>query len=605
MKRTYNIFRVLFLSVLLGGAAVSCDDMLDMESGYVIHDPNHLNSSADTVNTVVGILNKLQAIADRTNLLGEVRGDLVTLTDYASKDLHQLADFTIDDKNVYNNPRDYYAIINNCNYFLAYADTGLTDNRNKKIFEREYAAVKSIRAWTYLQLVLNYGRVPFVVEPILDEEAGLKDYPYYELPQICDYFINDLAPYVEVDLPDYQYVDGRIDPHLCFFPAYVVLGDLYLWRGAFGNTNDYKEAARAYYKWITTERSYKSNLYTRTYRSEWDAELVKNGRYSASSNYSMYFYGNTYSSEAQTVIPMDSAANMGYFSQLRSLYNTPEDENGHPYSMYSIGVSPRMKEVSREQTYCGTYSDGQRTVVFYPNLPENMESYTGDLRLPFAYRSGSSNSQGNMISTQALAKHQGRDVRIYRRSTIYLRMAEALNLAGYPRFAYAILATGVNNDTIAKRVLPYCNREDSAYVEEFNFRPDLFVIEGNSVNTLGIHSRGCGASQYNKDYRYPAYPVALPEEHTEADSLAWVAAALEYERARVDDMVMTEDVLELCFEGTRFYDLMRVALRRNDPSYLAKAVSRRAGADKPDAKLEGLLSDKRNWYMKWNNEVGY
>ncbi|MCM1107756.1 MAG: RagB/SusD family nutrient uptake outer membrane protein [Clostridium sp.] len=597
MKRTYNIFRMLVLSCLVGGAAVSCDDMLDMESGYVITDPNHLNSAADTVNTVLGILNKLQAIADRTNLLGEVRGDLVTLTDYASKDLHQMAEFAMDDENSYNNPRDYYAVINNCNYFLAYADTSLTDNRNNKVFEREYAAVKSIRAWTYLQLVLNYGRVPFVVEPILDETAALRDYPYYELPQICDYFIADLEPYKAVDLPDYQYVDGRYDPHKCFFPIPVVLGDLYLWRGATGGVEDYKQAALSYYDWIVTERSYKDILVTNTYKAQWDAERLKNNQYATVSSYGGYFF----SGENVSGIPMDSAANMGYFSQLRMLYNSMEDNSYN----YSVGVSQRMKDISREQVYCGTYSDGRNIVVVYPNLPDDMDRFAGDLRLWSVYSYGQASMQTGITDMQMISKHSGRDVNVYRRSTIYLRMAEALNQAGYPRFAYAFLSTGVNNDTIARRVLPYCSKADSTFVEQFNFRTDQFVIEGSSPNTLGIHSRGCGETVYNKHYVYPAYPVALPEEHTEADSLEWVAKAREYEMDQVDNLLITEDALELCFEGTRFYDLMRVALRRNDPSYLAKAVSRRAGAEKPDAKLEGLLSDKRNWYMKWNNEVGY
>ncbi len=604
MKRAYHTFRILLLSALLGGAAASCDDMLDMESGYVLNDPNHLNSAADTVNTVLGILNKLQVIADRTNLLGEVRGDLVTLTDYASRDLHQMADFAMDDKNSYNNPRDYYAVINNCNYFLAYADTALTDNRNKKIFEREYAAVKSIRAWTYLQLVLNYGRVPFVTEPILDEAAGLKDYPLYELPQVCDYFIEDLTPYENVDLPDYRYVDGRVDPHLCFFPVSVVLGDLYLWRGATGGVNDYRQAALSYYNWIVAEREgYKTQLTTSNYKNSWDSERLKNGKYALTSSYAAYFYGaESYGGEYQTIIPMDSAANMGCFSRLRALYNSMPDNSYH----HSIGISPRMKEISREQIYCGTYNDGTQTVTVYPGvLPEDMEDYAGDLRLPLMYTAGNMSSQGTTISLQMLDKHQGRDVRIYRRSTIYLRMAEALNQAGYPRFAYAILSTGVNNDTIKGRVLPYCNAEDSAFVNRFNFRTDLFRIEGNNANTLGIHSRGCGETQFNKYYQYPAYPVALPEEYTEADSLEWVAAARDYEVARLDEMLVTEDALELCFEGTRFYDLMRVALRRNDPSYLARAVSRRAGEKAGDAHLEGLLSDKRNWYMKWGDEVGY
>jgi hypothetical protein len=53
--------------------------------------------------------------------------------------------------------------------------------------------------------------------------------------------------------------------------------------------------------------------------------------------------------------------------------------------------------------------------------------------------------------------------------------------------------------------------------------------------------------------------------------------------------------LEGAFEGYRYYDLMRVALRRNDPSYLANAVARREGT--VNAQLQSLLLDKSNWYL--------
>jgi hypothetical protein len=41
---------------------------------------------------------------------------------------------------------------------------------------------------------------------------------------------------------------------------------------------------------------------------------------------------------------------------------------------------------------------------------------------------------------------------------------------------------------------------------------------------------------------------------------------------------------------------MRVALRRNDPAYLAKPLSVR-NSTTPDAALYTLLMDKSNWYL--------
>ena len=252
-----KIYKFIFAVLAIGGFA-SCSDFFDQESEHVIFtETDHLNSATDSIYSVIGILNKLQAIGDRTVLLGEVRGDLVDLTKEANSDLRDMALFNIGDDNRYNNPTDYYAIINNCNYFIANADTALKNNRNDYIFMKEYAAVKAIRAWTYLQLVLNYGSVPFVTEPILSKLEAEQNYPKYDLQAVCEYFINDLMPLTDRwadEYPNYGNIRSLRDgaSRLLFFPMNVVLGDLNLWLASVtGNKSTYREAAMRYYKYIS------------------------------------------------------------------------------------------------------------------------------------------------------------------------------------------------------------------------------------------------------------------------------------------------------------------------------------------------------------------
>ena len=162
---------------LLGWQAMSftsCSDMLSTESELVeFEEDNTLNQPTDSVYSVMGIIGKMQIIADRTVLLGELRSDLVSTTEAASADLKRLASFDLSEDNKYNAISDYYAVINNCNYYLAHIDTAL-QRRGRTIFKEEYAAVKAFRAWTYLQLVQAYGQVPLVTEPVMTElEARL------------------------------------------------------------------------------------------------------------------------------------------------------------------------------------------------------------------------------------------------------------------------------------------------------------------------------------------------------------------------------------------------------------------------------------------------
>ena len=94
----------------------SCEDFLNTESSYF--SDSTLDNPSDTLYSVVGIINKLQSLSDRTILLGELRGDLSDVTDGANSDLLEIAMFNVSDNNQYNAPHDYYAVINNCNYFL-------------------------------------------------------------------------------------------------------------------------------------------------------------------------------------------------------------------------------------------------------------------------------------------------------------------------------------------------------------------------------------------------------------------------------------------------------------------------------------------------------
>jgi hypothetical protein len=66
----------------------------------------------------------------------------------------------------------------------------------------------------------------------------------------------------------------------------------------------------------------------------------------------------------------------------------------------------------------------------------------------------------------------------------------------------------------------------------------------------------------------------------------------------LEERILDERARELAFEGERFYDLMRVAKRRNDPSFLAKKVSAKFPSGQREQIYNKLL-DESNWYIKY------
>ena len=555
----------------------ACKDFLYDDSDIVTYsDKEFLNSDADTLWSVAGIMNKLQTLADRTVLLGELRGDLVTITPYADANLRDIWEFTLNHENKYNSPADYYAVINNCNYFIAHADTSLTNNRNEAIFMKEYAAVKAYRAWTYLQLALVYGRVPLVTEPIVSMEQSEQDFPLCDITDICQYFITDIAPYAEIDHPGYGLIRNT-DSNLFYFPIYVLLGDLNLWAG------NYRSAAENYYKYIS-QRNGRNSSYPISINS---VRFSQNDTHwmSTMDSWSTMSFGTEISSlnsELITMIPGDSIPSEGNYSELRDLFNTNERNEYKE----SIIASPYLYQLSSSQRYCHYTSGGE--YVFSPDALEDHRS--GDLRLQASFRQSNVNMTINgkrVTNYVSNNKFTSRNVHLYRRSMIYLRMAEALNRAGFPRFAFQILKSGVNNSVIANEVIPYYP-SDEAWLKTFDFPDNLYILEttagGGNENTMGIHSRGCGYSNANSSY-------VLPDDEQLDDR-----QRLQYQIEKVEDLIVDEAALEFAFEGIRYYDLMRIALRRHDPSYLAEHVARRSGA--LDATLRQKLSSTDNWYLK-------
>ena len=544
----------------------SCSDLMDTDSELVeFEEDNQLQAPTDSVYSVMGIIYKMQAVADRTVLLGELRGDLTTTTATASADLKALANFQVNIDNAFNRISDYYAIINNCNYFLTHVNKDLVKN-DRKVFEAEYAVVKTYRAWTYLQLAQIYGQVPLVTEPLLTEEAARQAMTanISDIKTICDYFIEDLKPYVDTKLPTYGQINNQ-NSQKYFIPVRALLGDLCLWAGR------YQEAAQFYHDFLAMRTN---PVTTGTNQSYWLDVTSK--------EFTSWYWTLNYSienNECLSYIPMEPSEFYGTKSELTNIFNSTE------INQYYAQVVPAdgLYQISNKQNFCATYTkvDGSQDTIYVPK--ENMVSrdLLGDLRLAAVYRKNiASRERFSRLSSevQTISKISSGSVTLYRVSMVYLRYAEALNRAGYPQSAFAVLKYGLYRDIINRQI---DENERAAAADLISFDSDLFSIN----NTQGIHSRGSGNAECDTLY-------VLPQPTT---PLATRQDTINYQIPLVEDLIIDEMALEGAFEGYRFYDLMRVALRRGDANYLAASIARRNG--ETDGALYSLLMDEKNWYL--------
>lgn len=574
--KTKSIILSGLLLVSLGAVTTSCEDMLDVD------DELHTTNLApqDTVYQVLGIVNRMQSLVDRTVLLGELRADLVDLDPTVAKtSLQEIMANNISTDNEYNSIADYYAVINSCNIYLANVDSTKMSH-NRRFFEREIQVVKTFRAWTYLELAKVYGRVPFVLEPVLTsgdaDEIVSSTTNRADMNDICTYFIEDLLPYASksIELPNYGTISGAMtyDSQKFFIPSRLMLAELYLWRGCYTrNQSDFVEAVRYYYDYV----SYPGAVVAPGTRSvTWT-----NNRFNGTSD----SYSQNFTSDDQiTYIPLDTCAYDGTWSQLYGMFNSQYENN------YYVPIIPsqRIRELSREQVNCVYSNINNRIDTTYSTSKIEWEDslQMGDLRLSAIYnRSAVSNMYTSQYSQdrQHIMKYAtstsdyGPDrklykMTLYRNNIVWLHFAEALNRAGFPETAFAILKYGLTENNMTNYVSDvernnlskvstyfhgnptYWDYDDFVTIHSSNYNP----TNGVNATTQGIHSRGSGSSEYNKYYALP-YDSALwaPVDELKAISDSLSMALSDIPRTSVRDSTVRVNEYDSLGNMTGFHTI--------------------------------------------------
>lgn len=750
IKRTLSKGRAWVVISLIGsmGAGMmttSCEDMLTPDS-----ERHAYEVAKDTLYSYWGILKSLQNIADRYIILNECRGDLVNSTNYVSDTISAILNFGQngyqdkykDEACAYFKASDYYHVINSCNAYIAMCDTDRMTGLNEKYMIQEYAQVEAIRAWVYMQLVLAYGEVPFYLEPILntdDINAFISD-PKHKTVN-ADNLVDELAP----RLINMEYVERRYGypayetytvchSTKCMFPVSLVLGDLYLMKG---DKASCAEAAQHYYNYLNYR--YGGPLSNTSYYCTgnimegedeplygWEGVMLSSGSYSVSTDMPWLDIEKVSNlTEAITAIPSNEGKLDGrVLTDINRLFGfepTLYASGSGTSSSSSVGLT---LNIERELVGSKAYEDlckaqDYEVYIGTPDFPQGQAfdedgdpisdievlPGVGDARQywdnQYTVRVGEDWLYGRFVTKfNPGAIFTPVAHMVYRKATIWLRFAEAINRAGFPSYAFAVLQKGLCNndewypstetdyapkdylmeyvidgnviasDTILSRfqskleaklasgeldtvlidsvrtsVWSTYNYPDKAtpavcyfldkrevqkaqatpymyfntqYLRSsnresrFNWKMDIFergmhsssIVTSNTESylTAGIHQRGCGRLAYNETASRFDYVKKVIEKVKENTGKTITKEEI-YDGSHdadvqdaVEDVIIDEMGLELAFEGTRFFDLSRVARRRNDPTYLAKRVAARSGVT--DMTLYNYLSQsEKNWYL--------
>lgn len=596
--RNKNIKRasVLLLGAIFSatGILTSCDKMLEVDSDRQAFNPD-LNSKTDSVFYAFGIAQAMQQLADQYFYQGEMRGELVATTQYTDSALTQLKNFSAGLSNKYDSAYVYYRVINNCNYYIAHRDTTLRTG-STDITKNEYVAVKAFRAWAYLQLARNYGKVPFFTEPLTSiSQIDDNTFPIYNLYEIAEALCADLAQYAGTPVPNYgASAAGVVDTRYIFIPVDVILGDLYL------ETGRYQEAANSYFNYLQTTKTtlpqeeaiMQMRNSSMTYPNDIDRRYTND----------IDYYSTTYTSYTSWVSFIPMAAN-----RLEGTTTTIPYSFGYDYYSITSSLIENMQLVPSSD---------------YNNLVENLDYYYyrnvtgglprqyitsgkyGDMRSLSIMLSDYSSAFGSDEEINWIWKTSRARVHLYRTTTVYLHLCEALNRLGLPDAAFAFLKEGITTN-LTQPATTWLSDEGKQYFLNTFLNAANEDVFGN--NTYPIHQHGHGATN---DGSYPgSSPYQFKSEiarkfrqlagdETLYPGLAARIASASTTKAdtimAMEELLCDEEAMEFCFEGTRWYDLMRFARHKNlaglpGNAWLADKV-------KNNQPVVSLLNED-NWYL--------
>lgn len=600
-------FIAALLAVFTLGMATSCEDIFNIDSNRVAYTPE-ISSTADSAYYTLGVLKCMRAVADRYILLGEVRGDMAVIDEERAKtSLRNLANFNFEPENEYLNVRDYYTIINNCNYALAKMDTSIILN-NKFVMMDEYAALLGIRAWTYLQLAINYGEVPYYTYPVTSEKdvelayaEGNKDIKY-----IAADLTEQLRPYIDYDLPSFAGTAGT-------YPILrLVLAELYLWGG------DYENATKYY------EEFFLKNEDAGLSMSDENGTVVKAGYLDFPGAFALWngTHPDAKNPAKKTVVTPGSDMEVAdYVAYIPMITASSDDASSEVAGLFTLGYlqpSPSWKSLSAKQEVFNVLEDGGKSIKSsskvgdmrrYVYCQEGLFSFTDDA------------GEEGAESFDWYTKHTSSMVVTQRVFIACLRWAEAMNALAREQFVEGgdsvtnapARAYAVNSFYLLKDASKVFFPEGSSVRKDFErFYDKLNEDENNDgikegeadllSKYIGVHARGTGDVYYD-DSIYVLKPAVIAKRLNRDASMLTFNDTIEY----IDELIIDELALESTLEGNRFGDLIRFAKRRGDwgdvdyRHFLANRVANR-GVNEETPERDEVLYEKLNgsedyWYL--------